>query len=101
MMGKDKRQKIAPFISVIILVLLTLGSVILKMENVRMNYEVLKLRHMTKIAKDDQAHLQLTYGKLIRPDRLNKIGIQRLALAKAQKDQVVLMASSGRMALRH
>jgi len=89
-----------PFFSVVLSLLIILGGLIIKMECVRLGYEVVKIRHLKKIAGDDRAHLELGYQKLIRPERLDHIGTMRLSLVRAQKNQVVLMAARGGIAVR-
>jgi hypothetical protein len=99
-MSHAQKQRLAPFVSIFLLVVIGLFTVFVKMEAVRAGYEVVKLGHMQKLAGNDKASLQLVYAKLTRPERLDQIGTHRLALARAQKNQVVLMAANGQFAVR-
>jgi hypothetical protein len=96
----NRRQRFAPFISVFILVSIGLATVFIKMETLRMGYEVVRFGRLYKLASNDRESLGVSYAKLIRPERLDQIGKNRLALAKAQKNQVVLMATNGNFAVR-
>lgn len=89
-----------PFISVMILVVIALISVFIKMEVVRLGYEILKLGHKTKTASEEKSRLEAQYAKLTRPSRLDKIGTEKLALGRAQKNQVIMMATQGEWAVR-
>lgn len=89
-----------PFISVVILVVVTLISVFIKMEVVRQGYEILSLGRKTKIASEEKSRLEVQYGKLTRPSRLDKIGTEKLALGRVQKNQVIMMATQGEWAVR-
>jgi hypothetical protein len=93
-MSQVQQQRVAPFFSIFILVIVALGYVFFKMESVRVGYEVVRLGHLQRVAANEKASSELLYAKLIRPERLDVIGTQRLALARAQKGQVVVMAST-------
>ena len=81
--------------------MMSLFYVFVKMETVRFSYEVVKLGRLQKMASDENASLELAYAKLTRPERLDHIGTQRLALVRAQRNQVIVMASiSGNNAIR-
>jgi cell division protein FtsL len=90
----------APFISVMILVFVGLLTVFIKMEVVRLGYEVLKLGHLYKMASEDKSRLEVHYAKLTRPSRLDKIAAEKLSLGRAQKNQVVMMTAQGELAIR-
>lgn len=98
-MSNLSNRKFSPFLSVVIIIGTLLTTVIIKMEVVREGYELLKLGHYEKTEKDQSRRLQTEYSKLLRPERLDKIATQRLALSRVQKSQVVLMAS-GNWAVR-
>jgi hypothetical protein len=89
-----------PFISVVILVVIALVTVFIKMEVVRSGYEVLSLGHKTKILSEDSFRLESQYAKLTRPSRIDKIGTERLALGRIQKNQVIMMAADGEWSVR-
>ncbi len=99
-MTEQVRKGCAPFISVMILVLVGLACVFIKMEVVREGYDILRLGHIHKIATSEKSRLELKYAKLTRPSRLDKIGTTKLALSRAQKNQVVMMAGTGEFAVR-
>ena len=92
-MSKAQKQKMAPFISIFFLVSIGVVSVFLKMEVVRQGYELVSLGHSQKTAAHERGALELHYAKLTRPQRLDYIGTQRLALSRAHKEQVVMMAA--------
>jgi len=87
------KNTLAPFFSIFILVMIAVVSLFLKMEVVRQGYELVSIAHAQKTAAHENSGLELHYAKLTRPQRLDFIATQRLALNRAQKNQVVLMAS--------
>ena len=89
-----KIKRYYPFISVIGVIALMMSYLVVRMEVVRLGYELGKLRHIQKMAMDDRSELELTYNKLMRPGRLDQIGTVRLSLNRAQKKQIVMMADS-------
>jgi hypothetical protein len=93
-MSHTQQKKLAPFISIFILVVIGLVYVFVKMECVRTGYDVVRLGHLQKVAANEKATSELLYAKLTRPERLDLIGTRRLALVRAQKNQVVVMAST-------
>ncbi|MDZ4678034.1 MAG: hypothetical protein SGI74_11075 [Oligoflexia bacterium] len=99
-MSNQQKNSIAPFISIVFLVVIGLMYVFVKMEAVREGYEVLRLGRIQKLVNDEKVTMELAYTKLIRPERLDQIGTQRLALMRAQKNQVILMAATGSFAIR-
>ena len=82
------------------MVVIALSYVFIKMEAVRAGYDLVRLGHKAKIAAGDKAEYQLIYARLTRPERLDQIGTHKLSLARAQKNQVVLMAAQGTFAVR-
>jgi hypothetical protein len=94
-MSFTQKKKLAPFISLLLLVGVGLSYVFVKMEVVRGGYELVRLGRLEKIESGNKAQYDLIYARLTRPERLDHIGTQRLALNKAQKNQVVLMAAQG------
>jgi hypothetical protein len=52
------------------------------------------------VESGNKAEYDLIYARLTRPERLDHIGTQKLALVRAQKNQVVLMAAQGGFAVR-
>ncbi|MBK9294575.1 MAG: histidine kinase [Oligoflexia bacterium] len=89
-----------PFISIIILVSVALSTVFVKMEVVRLGYEILSMGRKTKQASEARSRLEVQYAKLTRPSRLDKIGTEKLALTRVQKNQVIMMAAQGELAVR-
>ncbi len=94
-MSLNQKKNLAPFLSIFFLVVIGLTYVFVKMEAVRAGYNVVKLGRILKIASGNKAEYDLVYAKLTRPERLDLIATQKLALARAQKSQVVLMAAQG------
>jgi hypothetical protein len=94
-MSHSQKTTFAPFVSVFFLVVIGLSYVFVKMETVRAGYDVVRFGHLLRVGSSDKAQLDLVYARLTRPERLDHIGTQRLALLKAQKNQVVLMAAEG------
>jgi hypothetical protein len=99
-MSHIQKKRIAPFISIFILVVIGLSYVFVKMEAVRAGYDLLRLGRLTKIAAGDKAEYELIYARLTRPERLDQIGTHKLSLVRAQRNQVVLMAAQGTFAVR-
>jgi len=86
-------KSFSPFLSTFFVIMALLVSVFFKMEVVREGYELVRLSRMEKQEIDKGRRLQTEYSKLLRPERLDRIATQKLALTRAQKAQVVLMAS--------
>lgn len=99
-MSQESKDRLAPFISILVCVVVGLLFVFVKMETVKVSYDLVRLKHFEKVALDEKSHLDLVYAKLIRPERLDFIATQRLELARAQKDQVIMMAATGNIAVR-
>src|SRR4051812_46078948 len=93
-MSHIQKKKLAPFVSIFLLVVVGLIYVFFKMETVRASYDVVRMGHLQKVAANERATRELIYAKLTRPERLDQIGTARLALVRAQKNQVVVMAST-------
>lgn len=98
--SREWSKEWSPFISIVILVLVGLICVFIKMEVVREGYEILRLGHLEKNASEEKSRLEVQYAKLTRPSRLEKIGVEKLALGRAQKNQVIMMALTGELAIR-
>src|SRR5690348_14177751 len=92
---KLQKESMAPFLSIFILFTVTVTCLFLKMEVVRQGYELVSIGHAQRTAAHENSGLELHYAKLTRPQRLDYIATQRLALNRAQKNQIVLMASEG------
>ncbi len=99
-MSSIQKRKIAPFLSIFIIVLVGLAVIFVKMEAVREGYELFRLGRFHKIANDEKARLDVSYAKLTRPERLDQIGTKRLSLNRTKKNQMVLMAATGGFAVR-
>jgi hypothetical protein len=99
-MSRTQKKKLAPFISLFLLVGISLSYVFVKMETVRAGYSLVRLGREQKIAAGHRSEYDLIYARLTRPERLDLIGTKRLSLARAQKNQVVLMAAQGSFAAR-
>ncbi len=93
-------QSWAPFLSVLILIFTGLACVFIKMEVVQEGYQILKTGRAVRELSDEKSRLEMQYAKLTRPSRLDKIGTERLALGKIQKNQVIMMAGHGEIAVR-
>jgi hypothetical protein len=96
----SQKKRIAPFFSIFILVIIGLSYVFVKMEAVTAGYNLVRLGHLHKVASGNKAEYDLIYARLTRPERLDHIGTQKLALVRAQKNQVVLMAAQSGFATR-
>ena len=86
-------KRFSPFLSTFFIVTTLLLTVFVKMEIVREGYEVLKVGHSERQEIDSGRRLLSEYSRLLRPKRLDQIATQKLDLVRAQKTQVVLMAS--------
>jgi len=96
----SQKKRIAPFFSLFLLVVIGVTYVFVKMEAVTEGYTLVRLGHLHKVASEERAEFDLIYARLTRPERLDHIGTQRLALTRAHKNQVVLMAAQGGFAIR-
>jgi cell division protein FtsL len=98
-MSSVQKQKVAPFISILIIVSVMVTTVFFKMEAVRQGYELLSLGRQQKITSREKSTLELQYSLLTRPQRLDTIATKFLALSRAQKNQIVVMASVGKIGI--
>ena len=93
-MNQFSEKHYSPVVSVCTIVLVLLGLVFVKMEVVRMGYEVLRNGKLVAKERDVQRRLATQYSHLMRPERLDQIGTERLQLGRAEKTQVVLMSEN-------
>jgi cell division protein FtsL len=98
--NREEKDNVLPFVSVFILVVIALSYVFIKMEVTRTSYEVLKVGRMVKIVTQEKSRLEVNYSKMTRPERLDDIATKQLSLVRAQKNQVILMAAQGDVAIR-
>jgi hypothetical protein len=94
-----KARELAPFASVVIIVLVLLSVVFGKMEARRMGYSVLRLSRVERSIRDHERERMVQLAKITRPERLQAVAQNRLTLKRPEAGQVIQMTERG-LALR-
>ena len=89
-----------PFISVMLIIVTLLGIVFLQMEERRMGYAILKLRHIHKTALEDKRDREITLAKITRPALVERIAQSRFTLKKVQASQIIHLTGEGGLNLK-
>lgn len=90
-----KHRELAPFISVIVMVITAFSIVFCKMEMRRMGYSVLKLTREERKMRDHERQQMIQLAKITRPERLQALAQNRLTLKKAEAGQIIQMNERG------
>lgn len=95
----ERAHEIAPFMSLIIVVVTLFSVVFCKMELRRVGYSVLKLTREERKMRDLERQQSIMLAKITRPDRLQSVAEARLTLKRAESGQIIQMTERG-IALR-
>jgi hypothetical protein len=95
----DRARDIAPFMSLMIVVVTLFSVVFCKMELRRVGYSVLKLTREERKMRDLERQQSIMLAKITRPERLQSLAEARLTLKRAESGQIIQMTERG-IALR-
>ena len=98
-MGHKKKSQIYPLISVTIIIVALFTLVFLQMEVRRMGYVVLKQTREFKMLQDEHRMKVMRFAKVMRPQRLRDLAMNRLTLNEVKSGQIIHMAGE-KIALR-
>jgi len=90
-----KAREMAPFLSIVVVVIALFTVVFCKMEMRRMGYSVLKLTRMERKMRDHERQQMIQLAKITRPERLQAVAQARLTLKKAESGQIIQMTEGG------
>ncbi len=91
-MSKNQKQQIYPLLSVSIIIVSLFTLVFLQMEVRRMGYALLKQTREYKNLQDDHRMKVMRHAKVMRPERLKDLAVNRLTLNEAKSGQIIHMA---------
>ncbi|MES2965952.1 MAG: histidine kinase [Bdellovibrionota bacterium] len=95
----ERAQEIAPFLSLVLVLVTLFGVLFCKMELRRVGYSVLKLTREERKMRDLERQQSIMLAKITRPDRLQSVADARLNLKRAESGQIIQMTERG-IALR-
>ena len=98
-MSHKQKLKIYPLISVMIIIFSLLTLVFFQMEVRRMGYILLKYNREYKSLQDEHRLKVMRYAKVMRPERLRDVALNKLTLEEAKSGQIIHM-SGERVAVR-
>lgn len=90
---KNFLRGLKPLISVIILVGTLMTLVILKMEERRRGYELLKLSRIEQSLMENEKKVNSQFAKLIKPQQIEKSAAQSSAFKRAENKQIIQLSS--------
>jgi hypothetical protein len=98
-MSQQQLNQIKPLISVVIIIVALFSMVFFQMEVRRLGYVVLKQTREYKSLQDDHRLKAMRFARVMRPDHLRDLAINRLTLNELKAGQVIHM-SGEKVAIR-
>jgi cell division protein FtsL len=98
-MSQQQKSQLYPLLSVIIIIVSLFTLVFLQMEVRRMGYALLKQTREYKNLQDQHRMNIMRHAKVMRPERLRDLAVQRLTLNEAKSGQIIHM-SGEKIAIR-
>jgi hypothetical protein len=92
---KNLTHDIAPFASIMIIVVSLLSVVFCKMELRRMGYSILQMSRIERQMRDHERSQMVQLAKITRPERLQSVAEHHLTLRKPGLGQVIQMTEQG------
>ena len=92
MNSSDIRQ-LKPFLSLLFIIFTLLGLVFIKMEERRLSYVVLKSTREYKKINELARQKEISLAKLLRPQLVETVALQRLTLRKIKPTQIINLAT--------
>lgn len=97
MNSSDIRQ-LKPFLSLLIIIFTLLGLVFIKMEERRLSYVVLKSTRDFKKISEIARQKEISLAKLLRPQLVETVAMQRLTMRKIKPTQIINLSTSSNSA---
>lgn len=91
-MSRLYKSNAAPFISIVIIIFSLFALVFLQMEVRRMGYVFLKQTREYKNLQDKHRLKVMHYAKIMRPERLRDLAINKLTLNEVESGQIIHMS---------
>ncbi|OFZ10764.1 MAG: hypothetical protein A2Z20_00785 [Bdellovibrionales bacterium RBG_16_40_8] len=98
-MSQKQKFNLFPLISIVIVVFALFSMVFLQMEVRRLGYVLLKLTREHKSFQDEYRLKSMRFAKIMRPERLRDLAINRLTLNEIKSGQIIYM-SGDKIAMR-
>lgn len=98
-MSQQKKMRIYPMLSVLIIISALFTLVFIQMEVRRQGYILLKQTREFKSLQDEHRLKVMRYAKITRPEHLRELAISRLTLNEAKASQIIHI-SGEKIALR-
>jgi hypothetical protein len=98
-MSRNQINQLQPLISVCIIIVSLFTLVFLQMEVRRMGYVVLRQTRAYKTVEDEQRLKVMRYARMIRPDHVREMAVNKLTLNEVKAGQIIHM-SGEKIALR-
>ena len=98
-MSQKQKLRLFPLVSVGIIIFALFVMVFLQMEVRRLGYVLLKQTREYKSLQDDYRLKTMRYAKIMRPERLRDLAINRLTLNEIKSGQIIHM-SGDKIAVR-
>lgn len=99
-MNRLEVSPIKPFLSLMMIVTTLFGIVFLQMEERRMGYSLLKLRHQHKQVLDEKRGYEIQLAKVTRPQFLESMAQSRFTLKKISANQIIHLSGEGMQSVR-
>ena len=91
-MKKDKRDEIAPILSVVIVIVSLFAIVFLKMETRRLGYKFLKDSRNYKLLNDRERLQRMKLAAATRTEHLRSLAYRKLTMEEANHGQIIQMS---------
>lgn len=88
-MNAHHARPFKPFFSLMIIIMTLMSIVFLQMEERRMGYALLKLRHLHKSILEEKRTKEIQLAKITRPQLLEHIAQSKFTLKKVQASQII------------
>ncbi|MFZ3228633.1 MAG: histidine kinase [Pseudobdellovibrio sp.] len=93
MSSSDIRQ-LKPFLSLLFIISTLLGLVFIKMDERRLSYVVLKSTRDFKKINETARQKEIALAKLLRPQLVETVAMQRLTMRKIKPAQIINLSSA-------
>lgn len=93
-MSSNEIRQLKPFLSLLFIITTLLGIVFIKMEERRLSYVVLKMTKEHKKVIEIQKQKEISLAKLTRPQLMENLATQRVALKRVTASQIIHLSSA-------
>jgi hypothetical protein len=91
-MNRQQMQQLLPLLSVSIVIVSLFTLVFLQMETRRMGYVVLRQTRAFKALEDQKRLKTMRYARLMRPDHIRDLAVNKLTLNEVKAGQIIHMS---------